>query len=157
MIFFTAIGLLILAFICHLILWRIRRPARFTLAFFIIFLIFYFGIFFITFLPGDIFRFTLLYWSSALVYIILYSAIDQQSPTLAIVDFIKTHGDFGCDESAIIQYLAPEDEIKKRLMAMTQSGWVSQEGQYWVLTQQGKMFAALFGGAAKFFGLNRGG
>lgn len=104
-----------------------------------------------------IIQFLLFYGSSALVYIILYSAIEQQSPTLAIIYYIVQSGKKGCDAELLKQHLNASNEIKIRLTLIEKSGWIFLSNKGWQLTEKGYQMAHLFKYAAIIFGLNKGG
>lgn len=164
MIIIICLGMLLLSFIIHLLWWRIKMPSRTTGMLLLIFLsvpaiLFALGLSrYIT--PDTTYslsRLLLLYSTCSLVYVILYSAIEQQSPTLGMVSFINKHSERGCDDEALMLFLNAGEEIKKRLNLMQQSGWVIQQGQRWHLTKNGKRIAQLFQAAASIFGIKRGG
>ncbi len=106
---------------------------------------------------GEMIRFILLYTSCTLVYIILYSAIEQQSPTLAIINYINQHGKSGCDDQSLNKYLNASEGIEQRLSVIVQSGWIQSTESGWRLTKKGFRIAYIFEYAATIFGLNKGG
>jgi hypothetical protein len=158
MVLLFAITLLLLAFVIHVFWWHIRMPRSATLA--LLFLFTTVIALFITFsslTTHQLVELMLLYSSCALVYVILYSAIEQQSPTLAIVEFIHRFGEEGCDESALYQHVCPDEEMTKRLQVMQQSGWVKTHDGHSYLSQKGVYLATLFYYSSAIFGLRSGG
>ncbi len=95
--------------------------------------------------------------SSALTYIALYSAIEQKSPTLAIVSRLAAASDAGCSEADLQQSFGQELPMANRLALMEQSSWLRVDGTSLVLTDEGRFFARLFDRAAIVFGLAKGG
>tara|TARA_R110000868_G_scaffold69306_11_gene204266 strand:+ start:615 stop:995 length:381 start_codon:yes stop_codon:yes gene_type:complete len=107
--------------------------------------------------PAPLISFIILYSSSSLVYIILYSAIEQESPTLAIVNFINQTGNSSHDIQSLNTHFNASNEIKNRLTIMEQTGWLTLNGSSWSLTEKGRNIATIFEYAARIFGLNKGG
>lgn len=164
MIILDCFAMLLIAFIAHLIWWRISMPSRTTAALLVIFLatpllLYVLGIQHFSFEDEKFThaRLLLLYISTSLVYVILYSAIEQQSPTLSMVNFLKQHQDRGCDDESLIAFCNTNNDISKRLLLMQQSGWVKYTNQRWHLTPSGLRVAKLFHTGANLFGLKVGG
>ena len=91
------------------------------------------------------------------MYIILYSAIDQQSPTMAIIHFLNRQGENGSDIETLIYQVCPANEINVRLQLMEDGGWIISYGHGWKLTNKGLLIAKLFENTAGIFGLKNGG
>lgn len=158
MILFTAVALLFFAFMTHIVWWRVKRPAHTTSALLLLFIGFFIiAISALSLSFIEVMRLGLLYISCALSYIILYSAIEQQSPTLAMIHYIDLHGEKGCDDESLAHSLCTKSEIMKRLTLMEQSDWLLQKNMRWYLTKKGRRLAYLFDYAAKLFGLKIGG
>ena len=160
------IFLLLQSFMVHLIYWRMSVPTHATRALLKIFFFcpfLFLSVYYliaadpIYFSLSDIFRLFMLYVSCALVYIILYSAIELQSPTLAIVHYISLHGSEGCESKKLFAHLDADEEIKKRIGLMHQGGWIDLMNNHWGLTEKGQRMASLFENAAFVFGLRTGG
>jgi len=158
--------LLLLSFTLHLIWWRKKMPIQTTK----ILLCVFFGMLILSITIycsvhtswialsfSEIMRFILLYSSCAFVYIILYSAIEQQSPTLAILHYIDSRGIHGCDGKSLVHYLSTLEEVKQRLFRMEQGEWIILMQGNWCLTKKGRYIAYLFECAAVFFRLGKGG
>lgn len=158
MILLIAILMLLGAFSVHLVWWRIKMPKYATKALLILFIIFFIVCALFIELTGvELMRLALLYTSCALVYIILYSAVEQQSPTLAIIHYIYRHGENGCNNDDLVSHVSPENEILNRLLQLEMSGWlVCQKGTLY-LTDKGRGFAKLFDLSSGVFGTKQGG
>ncbi len=165
MILMDGLSLLFVAFITHVIIWRYKKPIAVNRALLIIFFTLP-----IVLLPAQSFllevhyslpelaSLVLLYVSCALVYIILYSAIEMQSPTLAIIDLINQSKNKGCTDDELQQYLAVENAIQMRLSAMQQNDWIaSHKEASWQLTKKGRQIGRVFALGATIFGLTQGG
>src|SRR6202521_3942447 len=98
------IVLLALSLLTHLCVWRVRLPQRQIRALLVVFSITPAAVLLAGHLlrmvpalsAAEIVRVALFYASCSLVYIILYTAIEVQSPTLAIVMHVSRAGEEGC-------------------------------------------------------------
>ena len=99
-LFFTGTGLLTLAFLVHVVLWRVAVPKRQTRALLLIFVLIptaaaaalvsgQLPIFAGLSTPQAL-RLMLFYVSCSLAYICTYSAVDMPSPTLTIISYIAS-------------------------------------------------------------------
>lgn len=165
MILIEGVGLLLLAFIVHIIVWRYKKPLAVNRGLLIIFILVpaivlpLQGILFdIHFLLPELVSLGMLYISCALVYIILYSAIEMQSPTLAIIDLINQNNKFGCHDCQLQEHLTAENAMQLRIAAMEQNNWVILDKcSRWQLTSKGRRIAKIFHFSAAIFGLTKGG
>lgn len=164
MIFLATFGFLLFSFFMHILCWRVKMPARSSSGLLMIFLLtplLSMAIFsnFYTFdiIFPDAFGVTLFYVSCMLVYICLYSAIEQHSPTLSIITHIEKHGDDGCDNECILKHIKLGEEIDKRLIAMSEAGWIAQNNGNCVLTRHGYHIATIFNIGAQILGFEKGG
>ncbi len=166
MVLFTC-ALLFISFFAHLLWWHVKMPVRTSRALLLIFLVVPIITFSICKLLGfpftlsmslpEIVSLFLFYTSCTLVYICLYSAIEQHSPTLTIITHIDEHGESGCEDNCVVQHLNPNEEIHKRLSIMKQVGWIQETVNNYILTKRGKRIATIFGYGATIFGLKKGG
>ena len=167
-LFLVGLSLLMISFIVHLIIWRVHIPTRPMLALL--------GIFALTPVlvvsiyaasntlaePAEIslsgaVRVLLFYLSCSLAYISLYSAIEVQSPTLAIVAHVASCGSVGCSEAELAEAMPESGSVIERIRLMEVGRLISiSEGQC-KLTPEGRLWAGLFEYASKFFGLPLGG
>ena len=164
LILFTC-GLLLLSFLIHIFWWQISMPKQTSFFLLIIFfltplitapLYISFVKLYLTNSP-EVFSLILLYVSCALVYISLYSAIEQHSPTLNIITYINKKGHEGCQDNELIEYLNPQEEINTRLAIMVQVGWIKRYLNQYFLTKRGKQVALIFSVGALIMGIEKGG
>ena len=166
-LFFLGIALLAVAFLVHVLLWRLFVPRRQFIALLAIFAVVPAAIIAAAAATGilpvfrvpapDIFRLALFYVSCSLIYICLYSAIELPSPTLTIVSVIADHGGGGCSEGEIADALMQNDDAGVRIGAMVRSGLLVVEDGLCRLTRKGRSLAGLFELASVVFGLPAGG
>lgn len=156
-------GLLVLAFIVQVALWRIALPERQTRALLVLFSVVPILVFGIASASGhplvlstaELARLGMMYVSCSLAYVVLYSAIEMQSPTLAIVLDIAARGSEGRTGADLLVRFGRDDPMAGRLAAMERSGWVCRNGDVLRLTAQGRGYARLFEHASTLVGVGR--
>lgn len=161
----TGIFLLALSFLVQLVVWRISLPQRHTPALLVIFAIVPLIAVAAVRLIGDPIHFSaaeglrivLFYASFALVYIGMYSAIETESASLAIVTYVAEAGTSGRDDAELHARFGSGSTIGERLEQIERSGWIQSVDDTITLTPQGHFWAALFDLAGRTFGLNKGG
>jgi hypothetical protein len=164
----AGLALLAISFIAHLVIWRVcavKRPILALLGIFaaapLLTALISGGIAIHPVPPSlsvtDIVRIALFYVSCALVYICVYSAIEAQSPTLAIVTCIASRGGAGCTEPELAELLTAETGLRERIGLMEAGGMVVLSGDRCALTPQGRLWARVFESAGNLFVLSLGG
>ena len=162
----AGIGLLFLSFCAQLVLWRIFIPSRQIRALLVIFVlvpliavgllqITGMGDVLATLSAAEIVRLAIFYLSCALTYIVLYSAIEEQSPTLAIISYVA--GRSQCAGTDLVERFGKGHELSQRIELLARSEFVRQEGDRYRLAPAGHRFAKLFDAANRLFGLESGG
>ena len=91
----------------------------------------------------------LAYVAFTLAYVVLYSAIEHQSPTLAIISQVAKDGSRGCASADLYAHFAREDPMSNRIEAMELGGYVQLD--------EDVRYAQLFEYAGGLFGLAKGG
>ncbi len=149
------IVLLITAFGMHVLLWRVCRPRKHTDTLLVIFIsclaagilvIKVFGV-----LPlgarGSVFdylRLVLFYVSVTLAYVISYSALEADSPSLLMTLEIDAAGSQGLEKSKLFNAMTDDVLIRPRLDDLVRDGLaVLEHGQY-RLTSKGRPFVRIF-------------
>jgi|GEM_PF-1374743 len=166
--FLAGLALLMLPFIVHVIAWRIHPPKRSIRALLRIFAAtplvaaaIYFAIKPLPILTdaslADTVRILLFYGSCSLVYVVLYSAIEGQSPSLAIVSHVASCGSAGCGETDFADHIIDDESIGARIAAMTAAKMIVVSDGKCTLTPAGRRWAALFEFAGGIFRLPLGG
>lgn len=158
-------ALLACSFITQLVLWHVRVPRRQTPALLMVYAIVPLLVVAAVWATGHSLPFSaaetvrvgLFYVSFALAYIVLHSAIEVDSPTLAIVSYVAKAGANGCSEAALFARFGQGIELAGRLALMERGGWVRCTGDVIRLTQRGRSFAVLYERSSQVFGLTMGG
>jgi hypothetical protein len=157
----TAAGLLALSLVTHLVLWRIRLPKRQTRALLLLFIVVPIVAAIVAIavdhplalsVPQTL-RIALLYVACMLGYVVCYSLVENQSPTLAIVDYLAVAGKAGRSEADILARFGGGTTIEQRVELMAAGGWVHVHGDDIVLTPEGRKYALLFERGARIFGI----
>lgn len=123
----TAFGLFTAAFLLHLAWWRIRLPRRqlptlfkLLMGFFPIGLL---GLRWLAVWPAEWLLspasavVALIYTSLSITYVITYSAIEGDSPTLSLLRWVAAHPD-GVDEKNLTDFMAERPFIQARIHAL---------------------------------------
>jgi hypothetical protein len=124
---FNAFGLFLIAFLLHLAWWRIRLPKRQLPALFKGFVLFFpLGLCALKaggLWPAALFTSPatavvgLLYFSLVITYVITYSALEGDSPTLSLMRWIAQHPE-GVREQDLEDFIASRPFIQARLKAL---------------------------------------
>ena len=167
-LFLAGLALLIPAFIVHVIVWRVHLPTRSIRALLCVFaatplvavpIYFAFGTLsaFVDTSSSDAVRILLFYVSCSLVYVCVYSAVEGQSPSLAIVLYVAKCGSAGCTDADFANHIIDDESISTRLAAMQAAKMIVVSDGRCTLTPQGRLWAALFEFAGNIFRLPLGG
>jgi len=149
-VFLSGVGLFVLALAAHVILWKVRLPKHHTPALL--------GIFFLLLLPGfplaiipglsllETLHALLLYVSLSLCYVITYSAIEGDSPTLSLMRFVAETPIQGRTIQDIESFFAEKPFIRARISALLHSSLVRQEnGRYFIQGSPSLPFRMILG------------
>jgi hypothetical protein len=165
-LFLAGLLLLLLAFFVHIVAWRLRLPRRSIRALLCIFAATPLVVVPIYFAvepspaftdASDVLRILLFYGSCSLVYIVLYSAIESKSPSLAIVSYVASCGSAGCAEADFADHIVDDEGISTRIAAMKTSQMVAVSDGQCTLAPAGRRWAKLFEFASFIFRLPLGG
>ena len=106
---------------------------------------------------ADAARLALLLGSLSLAYIAVYSAIEDDSPSMAMVKMAWQAGDQGCVEADFRAVMDDRLFLDQRIEAMKRDGWVLQEGDEIVLTPLGRLWGTVFRRAQLLLRMDEGG
>jgi len=158
-IFLSALLLILLSFLIHLIIWKIRLPKYQTKTLILIF----FGTFFISiflfelfipanyqssqYVPQNFFDYVhifLFFTSIMFAYLITYSAIEVDSPSLVITELIFDAGPGGLSKDALFTRLSDEVLVIPRINDLLRDNMIVSKGGKLNLTRKGKWFVMIF-------------
>lgn len=101
---------------------------------------------------------TLFYGSASLSYVITYSAIEADSPTLSLIRFLAGAKAEGRSKDAVTQFMALRPFVRARLIALAGSGLIRVEGDRYIATGAQPLFFRIILGFRKIYGpISRGG
>ena len=161
-----------MAFILHIVLWKIRLPKRQTKVLLQVF----FGtlsagilsLISISFFVSEVdsivpqkipeyLHICLLFISLTLSYMITYSALEADSPTLVMVMTIKKAGQEGLDKKEFDSMLNDDLLIKPRIRDLITDKMAYLDGEKYKLTTKGVLFAQIFIWYRKLLNAPKGG
>jgi hypothetical protein len=160
-----ALMLFIIAWVIHLGWWRWRPPLRQTLALLgLFFLIIAAGLTAGLWLPsgwgpqsgGEIAYAMVLDVPLTLAYIAFYSAIEEDSPSLAMVAMAQRAGARGCAREDFAAVINDDLVGGSRLDALARDGFVRIVDARCQLTAKGRRWARAAAGIARIFGFHKG-
>lgn len=159
------------AFMLHLVLWKIRVPKRQTRAILLIF----FGLLTLVvsllkvfagqssllsdypLQPAGYLHIVLFVTACSLAYMITYSAIEVDSPSLVMALAITRAGDAGLPEADFCDMMNNALLVEPRIRDMLRDGLVTKDGDIYRLTSKGKRMARLFALHRRLLGAGMGG
>jgi hypothetical protein len=161
-IFLTSVGLFLFAFVVHLIIWRLKLPKRQIRALLLIFGAI-FCVWLVASMPrswrlAEILHVILFYGSMSLCYIITYTAIEADSPTLSLIRFLADARMEGRSKDAVAQFMALRPFVRARLAALARSGLIREESSRYVATGAQPLFFRIVLEFRKLYGpISKGG
>lgn len=90
-------------------------------------------------------------------YIITYSAIEVDSPSLLMITHIAQAGLKGIEKEKIDILMNNDILIKPRIEDLLKDNFISKNGQNYILTPKGVFLSRIFILSRKLLGLNKGG
>jgi hypothetical protein len=164
---FTAFGLFSTAFLLHLVWWRIRLPKRQLPALFKGFMLFFplgLGVLNVSgHWPAALFTspatavVSLLYFSLVITYVITYSALEGDSPTLSLMRWVAQHP-AGVSEKELEDFIASRPFIQARLTAMEGDDLTEvRDGAVFIKGRPSLFFRMVLGWRSLYGSIERGG
>lgn len=150
------------AFLLHLALWRIRYPRNPIKTLILLFgTVVAAGIIFLSlfasYTAAQYAHIFLFFFSLFICYLITYSAIEADSPSLVIVLEVAKRGREGLAPESIKESLGNDLLIEPRLKDLVESGLVDLKGPTYKINEKGRLFLQPFLIYRNFLGLGKGG
>lgn len=150
-----AVGLFVFAFATHWLCWRVCLPRRQTLALLLIFLGAFpaaVGLYFLAphlplSWPHSVWEWLHVaefHTAMALSYIVLYSMLEENSPSLTIIGFVAEAGSAGRTPDEVFGLINDDLILRSRLHAMLRDGLVRQTADAYRLTPKGQAWVRVF-------------
>lgn len=164
----VAVFLLGSAFLAHWLVWRIAIPRRQTAALLAIFLtVLAAGILLAVRAPPspglalhgpwECLHVAIVHVAVALAYIVVYSALEERSPSMTILSFVNEAGAAGRSREEIARILRGASPVEIRLDAAVRDGMLAEAGGLCTLTPKGQAWAWSYEWLRNFLGFTRGG
>ena len=135
---FAAFFTLLVAWLLHLALWRVRLPKAQLKALLMIFFFVWTAAVIALSVSGTALSgvlgflyFSLIYWSAALCYVITYSAMEGDSPTLSLTRHLHLRGREGVSHEDIEKFFRQRPFVGARVKALVADNvFIEEEGGY---------------------------
>ena len=155
----------------HLLMWRVYRPRRPLWTLLILFHAgLLLGLLLAPYLPGisllapstlwEVVHVCLVHMSLSLAYIITYTTLELDSPTLTIIEYVMLGREHGRAEEELLGLIRDDQIVGPRFEALRASGTivpVTGETDRYVLSPHGLRWARLFNFFRILFRLKKGG
>jgi len=108
--------------------------------------------------PWEVVMLTVFYVPLALMYVSLYSLIEEESPTLALIGRLSKAGPGGLCASELVAEMERKNDrlLVRRLHLMERDSLIRREGDCSILTTKGRRWAIIFTFGSRLIGLRRG-
>ena len=161
-VFVTTLGLFLAALALHLVLWKIRLPKFHTRALLLLFaLVLFMRLALLAIWPmtfPETGHVCLFYISLSLCYVITYTAIEGDSPTLSLIRHVHNSGARGVSSADVHEFLAQRPFITARISALKHDGLLrEEEGRYFVAGRGSLFFRVILGFRRLYGSIERGG
>lgn len=157
----TTFFLLAITWVIHVVLWRVRLPQNQTQALLLLFT-FVLGVWLAFVAPNFSLVETLQVMTLSiplfLCYVITYSAIEGDSPTLSLMKRLDEQRHTGLHKDEVFHFFLARPFVQSRLDALVRSGLVKVEGERFVIAKKPSLAFRVVLGFRKLFGpISKGG
>jgi hypothetical protein len=168
-VFGISLALVCIGFLVHWLVWRVSIPRRQTAALLLIFfavfaagiggflMAHHAGLWWGLRTPWECLHVGIFSISVALAYVVVYSALEERSPSMTILSFVNSAKPAGRTKKALEGVLRNASPVEIRLAAMTRDMMVTESSGMCELTPKGRAWATLFERVRMFLGFSRGG
>jgi hypothetical protein len=104
-------------------------------------------------LLADLFRLGLLEFSLMATYLGLFTAVEDDGPSMTIARIAANAGANGAKRQDFLDVLHPEMLFARRVEAMERDGWILLDAEQYRLTSLGAWWARFFRSGQRLFGL----
>jgi hypothetical protein len=162
-VFVTTLVLFVGALAFHLVLWRVRLPKYHTRTLLLLFASVLAVWLPLTLLIGtlawpELLHICMYYTSLALCYVITYSALEADSPTLSLIRHLHATGSRGLSEDEVRSFLETRPFVRARLNALVHDGLVAErDGRFFVASNGSPFFRVILGFRSLYGAIEQGG
>ena len=161
-IFLTTLALFLAALGLHLLLWKVRLPKYHTRTLLMLFALVLGG--WLAMRPlhsmelSQVLHVCLFYTALSFYYVITYSAIEGDSPTLSLIRHLDASGGRGISSKELHEFLEGRPFIKARIVALMHDGLLREENGRYFVAGRGSLFFRLILAFRRLYGsIERGG
>jgi hypothetical protein len=155
-----AVFALLVAWCLHLAAWRVRLPKSQLKALLLIFVSVWAVVVAASLAAGwpiraviEFLYFSLIYWSAALCYVITYSAMEGDSPTLSLTRHLHRRGEEGISHDEIEEFFRQRPFVGARVKALvTDNIFIEEQGGYRLSAGRYLFFRVILGYRRIVFG-----
>jgi len=159
------VALLAAALSIHVVLWRFRLPKSQLKTLLLIFLVVWLlavSLWGMGHLWGvsllGLFYFSLFYWSAALCYVITYSAMEGDSPTLSLTRHLHRKGALGISHEEVEKFFRQRPFVGARIRALVMDNiFIEESGGYRLASGKYLFFRLILGYRRVVFGAIKSG
>jgi hypothetical protein len=162
----TAAVVLIVAWSVHFVIWRIRLPKSQLKTLLVIFVVAWCGAVFVAWLGNwrlvrfadgqtvvGFLYFCLCYWAAALSYVITYSAMEGDSPTLSLTRHLHRRGAEGVSHEEVEEFFRQRPFVGARVKALVVDNiFIEESGGYRLASGKYLFFRLILGYRKVVFG-----
>lgn len=167
-LFEFALALLSLTFLFHLVVWRVRLPRRQTRALVVIFFTALpLGIVVANVVPAlrclglsgfwPCLHVAVFHVAASLAYIVAYSALENRSPTMAIMTFVADGPEQGRSREEVAGLLKDDSPVEQRLRTAVHERMLEEGAGDYRLTPKGRAWALVFSAWSQVSKMKKGG
>ncbi len=150
MILFIIIFLLIfISLFLNIIIWNIKIPKNHSLSILFIFLIIYIVFLFTNFFNisflifhrlslVELIHITIFYFMFLFTYLVAYTSVDKDSPTMMIVMQVFNSGRSGLNNNELKKSISNDKFIKTRIDSLLESNLIFYKENKYMITKKGK-------------------
>lgn len=150
-----------IASIIHVVYWKIKIPGKQTISLLKIYLSIWTIAAIYLFTVGKnpllTLHYLIVYWSFMAAYIVTYSALEVDSPSLVIVRKIDQAGKEGLASKELDSFANDDLLIRPRLRDLLRDNLAKVDGNRYVITPNGEKLVRIFIGFRRILGLPKGG
>ena len=162
-VFVSTLALFLAALGVHLALWRIRLPKYHTRTLLLVFAS-VLGVWVIVAVVTQpigwpqLLHVCLYYTSLALCYVITYSALEADSPTLSLIRHLHSAGSEGLSAEEVRSFMETRPFVRARLNALVHDGLVAErEGRFFAASNGSPFFRVILAFRRLYGAIEQGG
>lgn len=168
-ILFFSILLTGVSFAIHFLVWKIAIPRRQTRSLLLLFAAVPCAAAALSWFAGDdlpawwpataweCLQVAIFHTAVALAYVVVYSALEERSPSMTLLSHVWRNGGSGCTRRQLEAVLCRLSPVEVRLAAMVRDGMIAEDDGVFRITAKGCRWIMTFDAVRRLLGFSRGG